>query len=275
MPEGEPSGVPTEPQKDPLKTIESSGKYQRIITRISTETDYFREFEEMGLLRGLKNGFRDFQWGQGKIKWGAFSFLYYLADTSSDRRPHGHYSASKNQVSIYLRKPKKQDTIRRIANYGELSEPLKGLIHEATHAFQIPPHISSGEEREFYQERKQLMETHAFSSHTNFGSPEELMAYVAAFFPGDIGKQRFSTKAVMQLRALGFSIPEIGKFIENCGQWNTQTESYPSIEQLIDDKKRELNVDDEDLIGLIADHHNKRIDDKKIAKEIAVEELAH
>lgn len=275
MPEGEPPGVTAKLQKDQLKHPETSGHYERIITRISEETDYFREFEQMGLLPGLKDGFRNFQWGRAKIKWGAFNLLYHLADTSPDRKPHGHYSASKNQVSIYLRKPKTQDIIRQIASNGELTEPLKGLIHEATHAFQIPPHTSKDAEREFIRQRRLLMETQAFLNHINFGSSEELMAHVAAFYPGDVGKQRFSARVVMELRALGFTIPEIGKFIENCGDWDSQTESYPAIDQKIDNKKSELNMGEEDLNGIIANQHSKRNEDKKKAKEIAVEELAH
>jgi len=274
-------GISQEEAKTRIKELKMKGEfdavYQRSIERIKKETNFFREIEELGLLSGFTVGFKKFHWDKAKIRWNPLHIeRIFFSDTVPWRRPMGHYDYRKNLVWLYFWPTKKEEILEYLVDK-DLPYSLKGLLHEATHAFQCKESGKSKQEPENLRLLKRpLGESQAFMNQS--GSTfedlfEEMKGTVSCRGVKD-NQLLYSSKAIPKLAILGLSVQEIGDLVSQVNVWDEEREIYPQIEEVIRGKLKELSLENPNWDELDEERCLKRTIDRLRTSIIVREELA-
>lgn len=91
-------------------------------------------------------------------------------------------------------------------------------------------------------------------------------------YPGvETDKLMYAVASIDQLNALGFTPKEVGALIMHCGAWDKRKAVYPEIQKIIDKKRNELKLSENDLENLVLadkiEHDIQRLRAMRIAQE--------
>lgn len=255
--------------------------YRRALNRMAKETTYYNEAKELGILDVLKDLKGSHTLNGSTVRWHVFNFLYYMADTSPDRKPHGDFDPVKKRVNIFFKRPSEQEVLRSMGNEN-IGEPIRGLLHEGIHAFQFPNRpITKSEARKIYKTKTNaLREAQAFRfmlDHS-FGRTiptDELTEYVASYYGKAHGIRQIKSActSIDQLHALGFSHLQIANLIQEEEGWDENSSSFPRIAAKIEALKVAKGITtDGQLNELIAKEVERKETERQKAIAIAQEE---
>ncbi len=248
--------------------------------RVRKETDYLKECDEAEITPMITRGFEDTYLSKIKAE-----FRYR---EKRGLEPNADFRINPRVITVRSYSDNRaKNLLRSMAKTGFFDETTEGLVHEATHAFQslhftnlqkIVLALYPGK----FLEHEELGEAQA----TRSGYREDVQTRVdligrindsLGIKPGsenrNKGKIIYSVIAVDQLKAMGLGLEEIGSLITNAGKWDERSGIYPKTQQIIEDKKVELNLDENGLENLVLAYRLEKDIQRLRAKRIAQEEL--
>lgn len=269
--------------------------YTGVIKRIKDETNYFHEYEELGLFEWIDRGFDEFA--------ATFSQVYWEAWNPVDAG-RGIHRFKSGETRIKGNMPERSSILGNLAIFGSLPIELTALAHEITHSLQapsfaaqllsniyeharfLPPVLKRALLKEYIQVSSfEMFEIQAYQLASRKGLERDRVRLaehlintkrqngelVYLYFNQD--KVIYGVTAVEQLDVLGFSVEEIARLIGKPGRWDRKRGVYPKVQKVINTKARELGLDENDLENLVLAHRIERDTDRLRAMHIVQEEL--
>lgn len=254
--------------------------YDSVNERINQETEYFKIYEELGLLDVILAGFEGVEEVTEEVQWQCWGM-----------RAGGDYNPSTGIIRIAgYRQPdssSQASVIYSLADDGTLGRPLTVLAHEKLHELQYSTltffeWIWDGWR---FREPTELMEVQARmaeSGKENSLSKIKLIGRISQardtagvlFYPRvNIDRLIYAVTVVDQMVALGLSVVEIGRMVMLCGMWARNKGIYPKIQKFIDKEMVSQGLTVDDLDNLVLAKNLQREVDRLKARKIVQEEL--
>lgn len=253
--------------------------YGLILKRLDQETSYLTEVKQLGMLDVLSNLSGSHTINGSQLRWHVFNFLYFMVDTSPDRKPHGNFDPAGQRVNIFFKRPSIQEMLDSMSRE-YVPEAIKGMFHEGMHAFQFSQPTTKSEAVSQSRKKGALMESQAFRFTLDHNldriiPTDEFTRYVLGFYGGRHREIQIisACKTIDQLHALGLSHLEIANLIQEEEGWDEESSSFPHIFASVEARKKARGTSSWQLDELvILDANSKEIErDKAIA--IIKEEL--
>lgn len=252
------------PPKELLVQADQDNKVEiileRIMSRAGKNVQYIKDIKNIGLLN--------------PIIYGQLDKLPRVQFNKPSKNRDGFYRPALNKISIKGDVPTNGKILESLVNFGMLPHDIDVLIHEWTHKNQFPKSVITRLLRSLKPFNTELLESQAFKS----GPPElSTIGLIEILnesrYKINIDKAIYASRAVDQLRALGYTPTDISNIIQAAGSWDKDRAEYPKIQAIIESKAQELGADNFDLENLVlADKIKREIGRYRLAI-IALEEL--
>jgi len=276
--------------------------YENLLDKIGQETNYFHDWEELGIQQILTAGLEDNFIVNSFIIWDSERIKRERKKPKGGRASFVYPGIGK--ILIGQKRPDREDMIEQLSQDGELPGGAMVLFHELIHnvaqspfrkdkyikledLISLLPKILVGQRR-----IKELGEAQAYLAGNMYGSKKEeekkrgntgLITRIEGAqdkkgtdlyknFSRD--KLIYGFQSVQRLSALGLTPIEIGRLVQSPGKWDEATATYLKFEKVIKQKSEELGLDEYDLDTLVdADRLEREINQLR-AMRIVQEELA-
>lgn len=233
---------------------------ERIMNRAGKNVQYVKDLKNIGLLN--------------PIIYGELGKLPGVQFNKPSKNRDGLYRPALNNISIKGNVPETRQILESLVNFGMLPHNIDVLVHEWTHKNQFPKSLTKRLFHTLKPFNTELLESQAFKSGPLELSTIDLIERLNENgYKINMDKAIYASRAVDQLRALGYAPADISSIIQDAGSWNKDRAEYPKIQEIIESKAKESGADNFDLENLVLAYKiNREIGRYRLAV-IALEEL--